>query len=220
MTIEAIEQWLKDHADPEKADFRKRKFNISAQGVLGIDNAQLKEYAKQLPKDPELGRMLFKSELYESRLLVSKLFPPKALSMDDVIAWTSTFENWEITDSFSLGIYARSPLALEIITFFAQDEGEFQRRTSFATIAGYCSKRNKDSNEVYLSFFEHIKAAAEDDRLYIKKAVSWSLRSIGKRNKDLCQQSIELAQELLESENKSAKWIANDVLKELLSKSF
>jgi len=220
MTIEAIEQWLKHHADPEKADFRKRKFNISAQGILGIDNTQLKEYAKQLPKDPELGRMLFKSELYEGRLLVSKFFPPKSLSMDDVIAWSSTFENWEITDSFSMGIYARSPLACEIISFFAQHEGEFQRRISFATIAGYCSKRNKDSNEVYLSFFEHIKAAATDDRLYIKKAVSWSLRSIGKRNKALCQQSIELAQELLESESKSAQWIANDVLKELVSRTF
>lgn len=220
MTVEAIEQRLRNHADPEKAVFRKRKFNISAQGVLGIDNTQLKEYAKELPKDPELGRMLFKSELYESRLLVSKFFPPKALSMDDVIVWTNTFENWEITDSFSMGLYARSPLALEIITYFAQHKGEFQRRTSFATIAAYCSKRNKDSNEVYLSFFKHIASAAGDDRLYVKKAVSWALRSIGKRNKDLRQQSVALAQELFEMEVKSAKWIANDVLKELLSKSF
>ena len=220
MSKDSIEQWLRDHADPIKADFRKKKFNISADGVLGIDNAQLKEYAKQLPKDPELGRMLFKSELYESRLLVSKFFPPKALNMDDVHAWTSTFENWEITDSFSMAIYARSPIALEIIRSYAAHEGEFQRRSSFASMAAYCSKRNKDEDERYLSFFELIKEGALDERLYVKKAVSWALRSIGKRNSRLFKASIDLAQELLTMPSPSAIWVAKDVLKELRSTQF
>lgn len=219
MSIEEIETWLRSQENPEKAQFRKQKFNIDAKGVMGIDNAQLKTFAKSLPKDADLGRRLFEHPIYESRLLVSKFFPPKALLFEDADRWSDTFENWEITDAFSMSVFARSPIALEIIQAFHLYESEFKRRSAFATIAAYCSKRNKDADEVYLSFFPYISAVADDDRIYVKKALSWALRSIGKRNAQLHRSAMIFAEELATQGTKSALWISVDVLKELKTKN-
>jgi 3-methyladenine DNA glycosylase AlkD len=220
MSIEEIERWLHSQENAEKAQFRKQKFNIDAEGVMGIDNAQLKAFAKFLPKDPGLGRRLFEHPIYESRLLVSKFFPPKDLLFEDADKWSDTFENWEITDAFSMNVFARSPIALEIIQAFHLCESEFKRRSAFATIAAYCSKRNKDANEVYLEFLPYISAAVDDDRIYVKKALSWALRSIGKRNAPLHLAAIQFAEELASQGSKSALWISRDVLQELSRKSF
>lgn len=219
MSIEEIEIWLRSQENREKAQFRKQKFNIDAEGVMGIDNAQLKAFAKSLPKDADLGRRLFGLPIYESRLLVSKFFPPKALLFEDADRWSDTFENWEITDAFSMAVFARSPIALEIIEAFHKCESEFKRRSAFATIAAYCSKRNKDADEVYLSFFPYISAVADDDRIYVKKALSWALRSIGKLNAQLHRSAMIFAEELATQGTKSALWISVDVLKELKTKN-
>lgn len=220
MQIEAIETWLKENENPDKARFRKQKFNIDADGVMGIDHALLKAFAQSIPKDPDLGRKLFHHPIYEARLLVSKFFPPRMLTFEDADVWSDTFENWEITDAFSMGIFARSPIALELIQAFHQSPSEFKRRSAFATIAAYCSKRNKDEDEVYLSFFPCISAVAHDDRIYVKKAVSWALRSIGKRNAALHQSAMEFAKDLDSQGSQPAMWISKDVLKELATKTF
>jgi len=100
---------------------------------------------------------------------------------------------------------------------WVQDEREFVRRAAFANFAAYGFKHKKDTNEIFESFFDPIKEYAHDGRNFVKKANNWALRSIGKRNIDLREKAIEVAEELLTRDSSSAQWIAKDALKELQS---
>lgn len=215
MDLDDIIAELNRLADPEKVAFKEKKYNITASNCLGVMQSDLRLLAKKIPKDDKLALKLFDSGIYEARLLCSKVFNPKNLTLKLVEKWTPAFNNWEICDSFSMGIYARSPLALPIIYQWAERVNEFEKRTSFATIAGYCTANKKEENSVFLSFLPLIETASTDNRLYVKKAVNWALRSIGKRNVDLNKSAITLSKNLSESPDKAAKWIGSHALKEL-----
>jgi len=129
--------------------------------------------------------------------------------------WVKTFENWEICDSFCMALFSKSEFALAKIVEWTKREAEFQKRAGFAIMASYCMADKISGNELFEQFFSIIKREAYDERLYVKKAVNWSLRNIGKRNVDLNRKAIEVAYEILEFEGKSAKWIAKNALNEL-----
>ena len=114
-----------------------------------------------------------------------------------------------------MGIVAKSPLAKTKINDWYQRENEFEKRAAFATIAAYCMADKKAENDVFEAFFPMITFAADDERVYVKKAVNWALRNIGKRNPDLKKKAIEVCHQLLTLELSSATWIAKDALREL-----
>lgn len=213
--VEEILTELREMGDQATVEQKAKKFGIVAHNSLGIYHRDLKKLAKLLPKDRDLAVALFDTEVYEARLLCSKIFPVKELTTDLMDKWVVTFDNWEICDSFCMGIFAKSTLAVPKIRRWISHEPEFERRASFATMAAYCMADKQADNEVFLSFLPLIKQAATDDRLYVKKAVNWALRSIGKRNVDLQRVAIECAEELLAVDHKAARWIAKDALKEL-----
>jgi len=214
-TLNEILAYLNAIADPEKVLFKEKKYGIVAQNTLGIYMKDLKELVKQLPKDDQLALELFDSGIYEARLLCSKLFNPKNLTEELMEKWIVVFDNWEICDSFSMTIFARSRFALQKIHEWADREPEFERRAAFATLAAYCMADKKAENAVFEGFFPLIQKAASDERNFVKKAVNWSLRNMGKRNIDLNRQAIQVAKEILKLESKPAKWIAKDALREL-----
>lgn len=215
MTFEQIIAALKQLADPEKILFKQAKFGIISSNALGIYHKDLKELARRIPKDDQLAIQLFDSNIYEARLLCSKIFNPGNLTEKLMDKWTATFENWEICDSFCLGLYAKSQLAVPKAMEWTTREKEFEKRAGFATIAALCMADKTSTNEVFEQFFPLIEQAAEDDRIYVKKAVNWALRNIGKRNVDLQRQAIQMANELAMTENKTATWIGTHALKEL-----
>lgn len=195
--------------------FKEQKFGVLAHNALGIYNKDLKELARRIPKDDSLAIQLFNTDIYEARLLCSKLFKPGNLTEQLMEEWLVTFENWEICDAFSMSVFARSPLAVAKAIEWTAREREFEKRAGFATIAGMCSSDKKSENELFLQFFPFIEKESVDDRVYVKKAVNWALRSIGKRNVDLRNAAITVAQRIEAIDHKSARWIAKDALKEL-----
>lgn len=215
MTVATIIKELEQLANPEKIAFKQKKFGVISHNALGIYHKDLKEIAKRVGKDNELATALFDTGIYEARLLCSKLFEPKDLTEDLMEKWLLTFENWEICDSFSMGGFAKSPLAIPKIIAWSTRSNEFEKRASFATTAAYCMADKKADNAVFEQFFPLIYQAADDERIYVKKAVNWALRSIGKRNVDLNKRAIEEAKKIADLEYKSAKWIAKDALREL-----
>jgi 3-methyladenine DNA glycosylase AlkD len=202
-------------ANPEKVIFKERKFGVITKNSLGIYHSDLSQLAKETGKNSELALQLFNSDIYEARLLCSKIFKPIDLTEELAEKWVKTFDNWEICDSFSMGVFAKSSLAIPLINKWFAREEEFEKRAAFATMAGYCMADKKAANEVFEPFFELILSAADDERNFVKKAVNWALRSIGKRNKDLRQRALQVSYELLESNNKAAIWIARDAIREL-----
>ncbi|AXT54977.1 DNA alkylation repair protein [Aquimarina sp. AD1] len=216
MTYDEIIVYLNELKDPEKIVFKEKKFGIVAHNSLGIYHKDLKELAKDIGKGRnDLALQLFDSNIYEGRLLCSKLFNTNDVTEELMEKWVKTFENWEICDSFCMGLFAKSKFALAKIIDWTKRKSEFEKRAGFAIMAAYCMADKKSDNELFEQFFPIIKKEANDDRLYVKKAINWALRNIGKRNIDLNKKAIKVANQLLELKSSSAIWIAKNALNEL-----
>ena len=217
MTTDQIVDILKKEANPEKILIKKTKFGITSNNALGIYHKDLKELAKKIPKDDKIAIELFQTNIYEARLLCSIIFDPKNLTEELMDKWTSTFENWEICDSFCMGLFAKSKYAESKAIEWSGRKSEFEKRAGFTIMAAYCMADKASDNATFEQFFPIIKRECTDERMYVKKAVNWALRNIGKRNVDLKTKAILVAEEMLELDDKSAKWIASNALKELTS---
>lgn len=215
MTYSKIIARLYDLQDPEKVIFKERKFGIVSNNALGIYHKDLTVLAKDIGPNNDLALQLFDSGIYEARLLCSKMYKPTDVTESLMEKWVSTFENWEICDSFCMGLFSKSKFAHPKILEWTQREPEFEKRAGFTILASYCMANKMSGNEHFEQFFPIIKRDSNDERLYVKKAVNWALRNIGKRNIDLNKRAVEVAYELLELESKSAQWIGKDALAEL-----
>ena len=218
MNYEQVISELHKLANFEKVEYKERKFGVKANNSLGIFQKDLKILAKEIGKDNELAIRLFDSGIYEARILCSKVFDVKFLTEALMEKWLKTFNNWEICDSFSMGLFAKSKFAVTKAFEWSKRKNEFEKRAAFATISSYCMADKHADNKTFENFFSLIIKEANDDRLYVKKAVNWALRSIGKRNVDLNKKAIVIANEILSFESKSAKWIAKDAIRELTGK--
>ncbi len=217
MEFQEVINELKKLAEPEKVLFKHKKYNIVAHNALGVYQKDLKEIAKKIGYNNSLAIQLFESNIYEARILCSKIFNPKDLTIELMEKWVSTFENWEICDSFCMALFAKSQYAVDKAIEWSKREPEFEKRAGFAIMAAYCMADKKAENSLFELFLERIKSEAGDDRQYVKKAVNWALRNIGKRNKDLNKKAIAVAQDIKKQGAKPAIWIANDALRELQS---
>ncbi|WP_282124192.1 DNA alkylation repair protein [Algibacter mikhailovii] len=206
---------LYDLRDADKVALKAKKFGVVGNNALGIYHKELKMIAKDIGFDKELAIQLFDSGIYEGRLLCSKMIKPEDVTEDLMEKWVKTFENWEICDSFSMGLFAKSEFALAKISEWTKREPEFEKRAGFTIMASYSMADKNSGNDLFEQFFPIITREANDDRLYVKKAVNWALRNIGKRNIDLNKKASEVAQDLLEFQSSSAKWIAKNALNEL-----
>lgn len=215
MRLEQVIEKLEGLANPEKVRLKREKFGISADNSLGIYHKDLKLIAKELGQDNELAIQLFETGIYEARILCSKMFKPADITEDLIEEWVRTFENWEICDSFCMGLFAKSAFAQQKILEWTLRNAEFEKRAGFVIIAAFCMADKKASNETFEQFLPLIEREAKDNRLYVKKAVNWALRNIGKRNSDLNTQAIAAARRIGMLESKSANWIANNALTEL-----
>ncbi len=215
MTYTEVLACLYDLKDPEKVSYKEQKFGIKANNSLGIYHKDLKVLAKEIGKDNKLAIQLFDSGIYEARILCSKIFNPKDLTEELLEKWVQTFENWEICDSFCMGLVAKSNFALAKILEWTTREAEFEKRAGFTIMASYCMADKQAENAIFEQFLPIIIREAHDDRLYVKKAVNWALRNIGKRNVNLKKSAIAVANNILKQESKSATWIAKDALREL-----
>lgn len=215
MNYQEVINELQQLANPDKVVFKTAKFGVVAEKSLGIYHKDLKELAKKIGTDSKLAIQLFDSGIYEARILCSKIFDPQELTNDLVEKWVVTFENWEICDSFCMGLFAKSKFAVPKILEWSERKEEFKKRAAFSVIAAYCMADKKADNAVYERFLPIIIREAKDDRLYVRKAVNWALRNIGKRNIDLHRKAIETAKLIIKLETKSAKWIGKDAINQL-----
>jgi 3-methyladenine DNA glycosylase AlkD len=219
MQFKEVIQKLKKLSNQKVIQQKRDKFGIQSNNSLGIYHKDLDTLAKQIGKDTQLALALFDSEIYEARILCSKIFDPSDLNIKHIQKWVRSFENWEICDSFSMKLFAKSNYALKVISMYSDHKNEFSKRACYSTIAAYCMADKNVENKVYISFISLILNAANDERVYVKKSISWALRNIGKRNKDLNKVAILAAQKMKTLKSKSAVWISNDVLRELQNKN-
>jgi len=215
MNIEDIIVRLHALANPEKIKLKEKKFGIYADNSLGIYHQDLKALAKEIGRDNELALALFDSGIYEAKILCSKIYDPVSITEKQMDSWVKEFENWEICDSFCMGFFVKSDYALKKALEWSASPDEYIKRAGFVIMAAYGFAHKKADNAVFESFFPIIEREAHDERIYVKKAVNWALRNIGKRNRDLHKQALNIASRLLLMDSKSATWIAKNAICEL-----
>ncbi len=209
MTFDEIIEELNSLANPDKVAYKESQFGIVANNALGVYQKDLKDIAKRCGKksveNDKLALCLFDTGIYECRLLCSKIYNPVNVTEELMEKWVVSFENWAVCDSFCMSFLGASDLALPKINEWTNREQEFQKRAGFTLMVGYCFANKKAENSEIESFLPIIEDAVNDNRIYVKKAVNWALRSIGKRNIDLQKIAIETAKRILKNDSKSAQ---------------
>ncbi len=192
-----------------------KRFGIETDTALGISNPDLQAIARRAKKDHQRALALWQSKVREARLLAVYTADPKQLTLDEARLWSADFTSWETVDS-AADLFVEARL-LQLIPEFASDEREFIRRAAFAMIASAAVHMKKEPDATISGYLPLIEAHSTDPRNFVKKAVNWALRNIGKRNRSCHAQALVLAQRLSESSDRTARWIGNDAVRELTS---
>ena len=191
-----------------------RRYGISIDRALGISHGVQRDIARKIKRNHERAFELWESGITEAQFIASVTADPKRFTKADARRWAAEFDSWDIVDGVS-DLFVDTDHWRELIVEFAADGREFVRRTAFAMIAWSVVHRKKEPDEAFVTFLPLIEARSDDERNFVKKAVNWALRSIGKRNARLNEAALELAEKLAASENRIARWIGRDAIRDL-----
>jgi 3-methyladenine DNA glycosylase AlkD len=202
--------------NPENAKGMAR-YGINQKNNLGISIYQLRPIAKEIGKNHELALKLWDSKIHDARLMACFIDEPERVTTDQMDDWVNDFDSWDICDHACTSLFDLSPLAYEKVFQWAEHEKEFVKRAAFSLIAGLTVHDKKANDKNFEDFLPLLIHHAVDDRNYVKKAVNWALRNIGKRNLYLNKAALVTAKEMQKMDSKSARWIATDAIRELTS---
>jgi 3-methyladenine DNA glycosylase AlkD len=209
---------LKSLSDPDAVAGMAR-FGINPAKTLGISIPNLRKMAKVIGQDHELARGLWDTEIHEARILASMIDDPKLVDEDQLERWVRDFDSWDVCDQTIMNLFEDNVLAWDKAVEWSAARPEFVKRAGFVTMARLAVSDKTAGDERFRAFLPIINREATDERNYVKKAVNWALRQIGKRNLALNQSAIETAKEIRAQGNKAARWIAADALRELTSEA-
>ncbi len=213
-SINDIVSKLKSKANPDNLEGMAR-YGISTTNRLGNSIPFLRKLAKEIGKNHKLASQLWKKGIDETRILASMIGEEEKLTEGQCEKWVADFNSWDVCDQVCMNLFKKMPFVQKKIKEWSKRKEEFVKRAAFSLIACIAVYDKEKPDNEFIKFFSVIKKASTDERNYVKKAVSWALRNIGKRNKNLNKEVIKFAKELEKTDCKSAKWIARDTLKDI-----
>lgn len=193
------------------------RFGITARAALGVSLANVQKLAKTLGQNHGLACALWDTGCYEARLLTAFVAEPACVSPAQMDRWCKAFDNWAVCDTLCFHLFDRVPHAWDKIHSWSSMKPEFIKRAAFALMASIAGHDKRATDDVFLQGLVLIANAANDDRNFVKKAVSWALRRIGRRNPVLHRAALALAARLAASTNATERWIGRDAARELTS---
>jgi 3-methyladenine DNA glycosylase AlkD len=191
-----------------------KRYGIKIDRALGISHGVQRQIAKQIKRNHERAFELWASGITEARFIASLTADPKRFSAEDARCWAAEFDSWDIVDGVS-DLFVDTDHWRELLVEFADDEREFVRRTAFAMMAWSAVHRKKEPEETFLRLLPLVEAHATDPRNFVRKAVSWALRSIGKRSPTLNAAALATAEKLAASPDKTARRTGREAVREL-----
>ena len=216
MNFESVIDFFEENRNQANIETQNR-FKIGNVNKYGIKVPILRKLAKEIGKDHDLAGKLWEHGFLESRLLAIFIEDYNLISEEQMDKWVNDFDSWDIVDQACINLFVNMPMAISKIPVWAKADEEFVKRTAFSLIAVIAVHDKKSEDKYFEEFFPLIIEGSDDNRNFVKKAVNWAIRSIGKKNIYLNQRAIELSYNLLEKDSKSAKWIAKNAIKELES---
>ncbi len=193
------------------------RFGIDTRNALGVTVTELRGLARRIGRDHDLAAALWQSEIHEARLLATMVDEPSSVTEAQMERWVSDLTSWDLCDQLCGNLFDRTPYAFDRALGWSRRDEEFVKRAGFSLMATSAVHRKDVSDARFEVFLPAISAQATDDRNYVKKAVSWALRQIGKRSPSLNRKAIATAREIERIDARAARWIARDVLRELES---
>ncbi len=194
-----------------------RRFGINTEHALGISIPFLRKLAKKIGKNHRLASALWKTKIHEARLLSGFIDEPEKVSNSQMESWVKDFDSWDICDQVCSNLFDKKPRAYSKALVWSKRKEEYVKRAGFVLMAALSVHDKKAEDKKFERFLPIIKRESKDERNFVRKAVNWALRQIGKRNLRLNKLTIACAKEISKINDKSAKWIAGDALRELSS---
>lgn len=216
MIFEEIIKELESLSSPEDVEGMAR-FGINPKKVYGVRIPELRRIAKKAGKDHVLAKELWNFAYHETRILATMIDDPAEVSEEQMERWAMDFDTWDICDQCCMNLFDKTSFAYKKVFEWSKREEEFVKRAAFTMMAVLAVHDKKATNEKFEKFFPVIIRESNDNRNFVKKAVNWALRGIGKRNITLNKMAIEAAMEIKKLDFKSAKWISSNALRELES---
>jgi len=207
---------LKKLANP-KVRAKMAYFGVNVPKALGISTPVLHALAKRIGKDHRLAQEIWATGVHEARILATLIGEPEKVTAAEMERWVRDFDSWDVVDAACCYLYAHAKPAWSKAIVWSRRPEEFVKRASFSLVA-YLSYKDKVSpNARFVEFLRVIEREAHDERNFVKKAVNWALRNIGKRNIQLNREAIRAAKRIRSQNTRAARWIAADALRELKS---
>ena len=195
----------------------KAQFGINVENALGLTMPEIRGIAKTVTKNHELAESLWQEGLHETRLIASMIDHPKWVTENQMERWVLDFNSWDVCDQTCGELFDRTPFTVQKIHDWSAREEEFVKRAGFVLIAWQSVHDKTRDDQDFLHYLPLIERESKDPRNFVKKAVNWALRGIGKRSAVLHRPALALSETLASSDDKTARWIGNDAARELKS---
>lgn len=217
MTSRTILSYLK-----RKGTARNRagmaRFGIRSKKAFGVGVKPLRSLAKKIGTDHRLAQALWNSGYLEARILAAIIDDPVLVTSRQMDLWAADFDNWAVCDACCSVLFDKTRFAYTKARVWSGRKSEFVKRAGYVMIAVLAVHDKKAPDTVFLKLLPLIRMGATDDRNFVKKAVNWALRQIGKRNRNLNRQALRLATDIRRLDSSAARWIAADAIRELRAK--
>ena len=207
---------LQSMAHPEQLT-GMAKYGITIEQRLGVSVPDMRQLAREIGRDHKLALDLWRTGIAEARIVAAMVGDPVKLTEEQMEDWVKGINSWDVCDQVCMNLFEKNQLAWKKIVDWSEREEEFVKRAAFSLIACLAWHDKEASDEKFIELLPVIIRAATDERNFVKKAVNWALRNIGKRNLNLNEAAINTAKEIKRLDSKAARWIAADALRELES---
>ncbi len=218
MDLDDVLKRLKEMSNPKWAE-KSRYFGVESKNIYGISNPKIRELAKEIGTDHSLALELWESGIHEAMTLATLIDDHQLVTEQQMEKWVKGIDSWSTCDSCCGNLFDKTAFAYKKAAEWTKREREYEKRAGFSLMAYLSVHDKKSDDKEFLKFLPIIKREAWDDRNFVKKAVNWALREIGKRNIRLNKEAIKAAKEIRLMRERSARWIAADAIRELESEA-
>jgi len=217
-TVDRVLEMLRAKARPDQLEGMSR-YGMATEGRLGTSVPEMREIAKQIGKDHGLALALWETGVAEARIVAAMVDDPKQMTEEQMERWVKNIDSWDICDQVCMNLFEKTPLAWKKILDWSEREEEFVKRAAFVLAACLAWHDNTAGDGAFVRILPILGRGATDDRNFVRKAVNWALRNIGKRNINLNKAALETAKDILGMDSRSARWVASNAIRELESEA-
>jgi len=208
--------WLKRHSTKRTLAGMAR-YGLPSENALGVSVSDLHVLAKKLGRNHLLATALWKTGCYEARMLACFVDEPERVTAVQMDRWCRDFDNWGICDTACFHLFDRTSFAWDKARQWSKSPSEFIKRAGFALMASLVAHDKSARDLQFLALLPLIEEGARDERNFVKKAVNWALRTIGKHSLILNKAAVTTAKRLAASKEAAPRWVGKDALRELAS---